>query len=191
MTGMCGSIPRSWTSQASVLGRAVGAVGGEPFGPEAEALIRPLDHGAGGGHLRWTDGGGRLDVDDDGVVEVDQVVGGIGEEGRSLVGAGPPRRGIRWRDELGRDLRRRPEGGVVQHRQILVDSSAAASAGRPVLARHAALTIGIGLDQAGIDGETFAADQALGDAAASTVSNSSRSRSLSRKRPCRFFEKVE
>ncbi len=30
-----------------VLGRAVGAIGGEPGWPEAEALLRPVDHGAG------------------------------------------------------------------------------------------------------------------------------------------------
>ena len=84
------------------LGRAVGRVGGEPFGPQIVALVHPLDHGPGGGDLGLAHGRGRLDVHDDGVIEVDQVVGGVGEEGQALVGAGPSGRRIRGRDELGR-----------------------------------------------------------------------------------------
>ena len=37
-----------------------------------------------------------LDIDDDGVVEIDEVVGGVGEEGMTLECAGPLRGGIRW-----------------------------------------------------------------------------------------------
>jgi len=44
-----------------------------------------------------------------------------------------------------------------------------------------------GLDQTG----TFTADQTFVDAAPQHGFESRRSRSLSRKRPCRFFEKVE
>ena len=72
-----------------VLGRAVGAVGGEPLGPQAEAILGALDHGAGGAHLGLADRAAGLDVDDDGVVQIDQVVCGVGEEGVALVGAGP------------------------------------------------------------------------------------------------------
>jgi hypothetical protein len=35
-----------------------------------------------------------------------------------------------------------------------------------LLARHAALAVGVGGDQAGVDGEALAADQAFGHAAA-------------------------
>ncbi len=87
-------------------------------------LPDPLDHGAGCGQLGRPHGGGRLDIDDDGVLQVDQVVGGIGEEGRPLVGGGPARGRIHRRDELGRHRRGRAERCVVQHRQILVDSPA-------------------------------------------------------------------
>jgi len=60
-----------------VLGRAVGGVCGQPLGPEAEAVLRPLDHGARGTHLRLPDGAARLGIDNDGMIEVDQIVGGI------------------------------------------------------------------------------------------------------------------
>lgn len=51
-----------------------------PRGDE-EALLRPVDHAALGGHLGLADSGRRLDIDDHCVLEIDQVVGGIGEEG--------------------------------------------------------------------------------------------------------------
>ena len=101
-----------------------------------------------------------------GVVEVDQVVRGIGEEGQPLVGAGPPRRRVCRRDKLGRDLRCCAEGGVVQHRKILIDGPAHRLGRQALVARHAALTVGVSPDQTGIHGKAFAADQAFGDAAA-------------------------
>ena len=60
---------------------AVGAVGDQPLGVEAEAVHRAVDHGARGADLRLADGARRLDVDDDRIVGVDQIVGRIGEEG--------------------------------------------------------------------------------------------------------------
>ena len=93
-TGMCGSIPRSCDQPGEHLGRAIGAVGGQPLGLEAEAVLGALDHGARRADLGLADRRGRLDVDDDGVVEVDQVVGGVGEEGVPLQRAGPVRRRI-------------------------------------------------------------------------------------------------
>jgi hypothetical protein len=60
-----------------------------------------------------------------------------------------------------------------------------------VAAGYTALAIGIGLDHTGIDGEAFASDKSLGHAATNPVSNTSRSKSASRKRPCQALEKVE
>jgi hypothetical protein len=79
---------------AEHLGRAVGAVAGEPGRIEIEAVDRSLDHALGRGHLGLADGGGRLAVDDDSMVEVDEVVGGIGEERLAPMGARPARRRV-------------------------------------------------------------------------------------------------
>jgi hypothetical protein len=49
-----------------VLGRAVGAVGGEPRRPEAEALLGSLNHGSGRADLSLPNGATGLDIDDDG-----------------------------------------------------------------------------------------------------------------------------
>ena len=87
-----------------VLGRAVGGVGGQALGPEAEAFLGALDHGACRADLGLADRAARLDVDDDGVIQVDQVVRGVGEEGMALVSAGPLGGGVRARDELRLDL---------------------------------------------------------------------------------------
>jgi hypothetical protein len=55
---------------------------------QIEALHRAFDHPLCGQDLGLTDRGRRFDIDDDRVVAVDQVVGRVGEEGRS-----PPRAG--------------------------------------------------------------------------------------------------
>src|SRR6185437_833725 len=82
--------------EGEVLGRAIGAVGGKALRLEAEALGGPVEHGARGAHLRLPNGPARLDIEDDRMVGVDQIVGGIGEEGLALVGPGPLRRRIGW-----------------------------------------------------------------------------------------------
>ena len=54
-----------------IFGRAVGTVGGEPGRPSREVLLRARDHGADCPDLGLPDGAASLDVDDDGMVEVD------------------------------------------------------------------------------------------------------------------------
>ena len=58
------------------------------------------------------------------MVDVDQVVGRIGEEGRPAVRRGSPRRRIGRRDELGRHLARCAERGIVEHGEIFLDRAA-------------------------------------------------------------------
>ena len=77
-----------------VLGRAIGGIGRQPFGIEAEAILGPVDHGACRADLRLPDRAARLDIDNDGMVEVDQVVGGVGEKGMALERPCPLRGGI-------------------------------------------------------------------------------------------------
>lgn len=47
------------------------------------------------------------------MLQVDQIVGQIGEEGLPAMGGRPARGRISRRDELGHDRRRRVEGGIV------------------------------------------------------------------------------
>ena len=53
---------------------------------ERESIHRPLNHPLGCGDLGLADGCGRFDVDDDGVVGIDEIVGRVGKQGRSAVG---------------------------------------------------------------------------------------------------------
>jgi hypothetical protein len=53
--------------------------------------LRAVDHGARGTDLGLSDGAAHFDIDDDCVIEINQVVGGIGEEGVTLQGASPLR----------------------------------------------------------------------------------------------------
>ena len=92
-----------------VLGRTVGGVGRQPLRPQAEALLRAVDHPLLRRHLGLADRGGRLDIDDDGALQVDQVVRALGEEGEPAVRPGP----ARGRDRPARRTSARP---ALQHR---------------------------------------------------------------------------
>ena len=61
----------------------------KPFGIETEVILGPVNHRARRADLRLPDRAARLDIDDNGMVEVDQVIGGIGEEGMPFERAGP------------------------------------------------------------------------------------------------------
>ena len=127
----------------------------------------------------------------DRVVDFDQIVGGVSEEGLPATSSGPASCRIGRRDELGRDLGRRAESSVVEHSQILLNGSAGGFRRQPFLALDALLPVGVRLDQAGINRKAFAATRPSSMQRCRTVSKTRRRRSLSRKRPCRFFEKVE
>ena len=79
---------------SEVLGRAIGSVGRQLFRIEAEAILGAVDHGARRADLRLPDRAARHDIDNDGMVEVDQVVDSVGEEGMPLERSGPLRGGV-------------------------------------------------------------------------------------------------
>ena len=58
------------------------------------SLFDTIDHRSGGSDLCLPDCAGRLHIDNDRVVEVDQVVRRVGEEGVPFEGACPLRRRI-------------------------------------------------------------------------------------------------
>lgn len=105
--------------------------------------------------------------------------------------SGPARRRIGRREELGCDLARSTECSVIEYGQILLDRTSRSFQRKPLLAFYALLPVRIRLDQAGIDRKTFAPTNPSLIQRRSTVSNRRRRRSLWRKRPCRFLEKVE
>jgi hypothetical protein len=72
-----------------VLGRTIGGVGRQPCRPQAKALVRTIDHPLLRGDLGLADCGRRLDIDNDGVLQVDQIVGAVGEEGQSTIRTRP------------------------------------------------------------------------------------------------------
>ena len=126
-----------------VLGRAIGAVGNQALRLEAEALGGPIEHSARGADFGLADGAARFDIEDDRVVGIDQVVGGIGEEGMALVGAGPLSGWVRSRDELRRDRARCAKGGLVESGKVLQYGPTGVSviscvAGDCILRRHGA-----------------------------------------------------
>jgi hypothetical protein len=81
---------------------------------EGEVLCGPLDHALGGENFCLPDGCGRLNVDNDRILHIDQIVRGVGKERLSAMGAGPACGWISRRDELRDDLSRSPKGRIVQ-----------------------------------------------------------------------------
>ncbi len=74
-SGMCGSILVDQPVQH--LGVSVGGVADQLFRIESEAVERTLDHALCRQHLGLTDRGRRFNLDDDRVVDIDQIVGGL------------------------------------------------------------------------------------------------------------------
>src|SRR5450432_607452 len=147
--------------------RPVSGIPDKPLRLETKALLRSLNHG-----LRRTDLGlanraGRLDVNDDAELHVDQIVVGVSKECRPLVRPGPLRRGIGRRDELRHNLAGGAPRRIIEGRQILLHRAAGPlgiAIPAPILPCDRALLVGIGLDQAGIDCKTFTANQTDRDA---------------------------
>ena len=81
---------------------SIGCIGGEPFRLRAEHLLIPIDHGSGCGHLvigaRWR----CLDVDNDGVLYIDNVVETVAKLYTLVRLCRPRRAGVRWRYHLRR-----------------------------------------------------------------------------------------
>src|ERR1700690_3859886 len=150
---------------AEHVGRAIGTVAHKLDGMQTEAFHRAFDHALRSQNLGLPDRSGRFDIDDDRVVDIDQIVGGVSEEGLSAMGSGPARRRIGRRDELWRNLGRRTERSIVENGQILFYGASRSLRRKSLLALYTFLPVRLRLDQAGIDRKSLAADQALIDAA--------------------------
>jgi hypothetical protein len=133
-------------------------------GLQAETLLGSVNHGARGTDFGLPNGAAGLDIEDDRVLGIDQIIGGVGEERVALVSTGPLRRRIGWRDELGLDRAGCTESGGVQGCQILTHGMPGILAeivDVVAIAWNRTLLVGIGSDQAGIDSKPFATHQAL------------------------------
>ena len=119
--------------------------------------------------------GRSLDVDDDPGLEIDEIVGRVGVEGRAAWGSSPAGRGIGERDVLRSGWRLGRVAGAVTRRVVLLEGCEvlANRSGRTVSlvpvddfgSRHSPSSVGVSLDDAGVDRKAFAADQALAHAA--------------------------
>jgi hypothetical protein len=92
------------------------------------------------------------------MIKIDQIVSLIGEEGalarRSSLACG----GISDRQLFRCDRRRRPERGIVEHRQIFADSMAGTVWRQIIVAINHVLPAHVRPDQAGVDRKAFASD---------------------------------
>jgi hypothetical protein len=115
-----------------VLSRTVGGVSRQPLRAQAEALLRPVDHPLLRPHLGLADRGRRFHIDDDGVLQVDQVVRAVGEEGEPAFRTRPARGRVGRRDELRHDRRCRAERRIIEHGKIFPHGMARCLGGLPL-----------------------------------------------------------
>lgn len=110
----------------------------------------------------------RLDINNDRSLQIDQVVVGVGKESVAFVSPGPLRGRIGSRDKLRHRLARCTPSRFIQRVEVLADGPPRPGKRVPVmvLSPHSgALLVGVGSDQAGIDGEGRSIDQPLRHAA--------------------------
>ena len=79
---------------AQHLRRAIGGIGNQRCGIEAEAIIGVFDHALHRPGLGLADWRGGRDIDDNRVLQIDEIVGAVGEEGPVPGCGGQPRRRI-------------------------------------------------------------------------------------------------
>src|SRR6059058_721878 len=170
------------------LGRAIGAVADEALGIEIEACNRPLDHALGCRHLGLTDRRRRLDIDNDRVLDIDQIVVRIGEEGRSAVHRAAGSAGAM---NLGVTSVAAPNTASSRTARYSSTARPAASGGRPAAPSTRVRSLASAWIRLASTAKPSPPTSPSSMQRCNTVSNSRRSRSLSRKRPWRFFEKVE
>src|SRR6202011_5050117 len=145
----------------------VSGIADKPLRLEAEVLFGPFDHGLRSADLGLPNRAGGLDVNDNAELHVDEIVVGVREECRPLVGTGPLRRGIGRRDELRDNVAGGAPCRIVEGRQILLDRTPGPrriTVPAPVLTRDRALLVGVGRNQARIDCKSFATNQTGGNA---------------------------
>src|SRR5215203_3784078 len=152
------------------------SIADQTSGLEVEALLDPIDHLPGRVDLLRAVGRRCLDVDNDPSLQIDEVVGRVGVEGRSAGCRGPASGGVGERDDLrcGRRvgwLARVLADGIalLERCEVLAHRAARTLSLVPVddlSAPHAASTVGIRPDDAGINRRAFATDQAFTHAAA-------------------------
>ena len=138
------------------LGRAVGGVGDQALRVEAEAVERARDHVARRLVLGLPDRRGRLDIDDDGVLEVDEIVGGVEEMRLAAIRGGPARGGMTGETYFGWTGVAAPKAASSSVSRYSVVARLAWSSGRPAPGFDPVLAVGVRLDQRGVDAEGLA-----------------------------------
>ena len=149
-------------------------------------ILGPVNHRARRADLRLPDRAACLDLDNDGIVEVDQVIGGVGEEGMPFERTGPLCGGVRLRDELRPDLAGSAPSSLVQRVQILPDRARVAAIASQSISSDAAAErclFASALIKLASAAKPLPPTSPSAMQRRTVVSNSSRSRSQSRKRP--------
>src|ERR1700733_8559033 len=109
---------------ADHIGRAVAPIRDQARRGNVEPSSRAVEHRLGRANFRLANGCRRLDIHNHCMLQINEIVVGIGITGDRAARSGVARRRIGWRDPL-RLARRRPaEGRIIEDRQIFCDCAA-------------------------------------------------------------------
>ena len=89
-----------------------------------ELSSRAVEHGFGCANFRLANGCRRLDIHNHRMLQIDEIVVGVGITGDRVGRSGVAGRRIGWRDRLRLDRRRPAEGRIIENRQIFRDRAA-------------------------------------------------------------------
>jgi hypothetical protein len=158
------SIPRSSTSHPDHLGRAVAPIRDQARRGDIELFSRAVEHCFSRADFRLANGGRRLDIHNHRMLQIDEIVVGVGISGDGVGRSCVAGRRIGWRDHLRLDRRRAAEGRVVENRQIFRDC---ATGGRIEILDlgDASSSMRVRHDYAGVNCESFASHDPFLDAA--------------------------
>jgi hypothetical protein len=186
---------------------AIGRVACEPSGPQIEAALNTVHHGLGDSNLHGAVRPSAHRIKDDPSLVVDQVVRIIGKEWVQAGSRNPCRLRIGKRDFFGRLASMaafaRPAivsttiliaAGGIEGCKVLANRMGCLLCLRPckrLIAGDPLLPVHIRLDQARIDRERFAPTSPAAMLIATTLSNTRRKASLSRKRSRRARQNTE
>ena len=106
------------------LGRAVAPIRDQARRSEVELFSRSVEHGFGRANFRLANGCRRLDIQNHGMLQIDEVIVGIGITGDRVGRSSVAGHRIGWGDHLRLDRRRPAEGRIIEDRQLFCDRAA-------------------------------------------------------------------
>lgn len=139
----------------------IGRIGSKALGMQGKAILRTIQHKPHRADFGLTDRHGGLDID--------KVIGAVGEKGSVALGACLTRCGIRRGDRFWLHRRCRSEGAVIEGFEIFLRRTTYEIRRRPFVEVDLAITAGVGPDEGTVCAGSLSPHKPFRDAALQNV----------------------